>query len=65
MSKWITYVGEYDKTWYDVKTVYGKIYKHCWPNAMDFHADGIMIPCAEVSEIRKSPTPLTPTKRKD
>ena len=33
------YVGEYEKTWYDIYTWNGVIFQHCWPNAGMFHAE--------------------------
>ena len=46
----IPYKGEYEKTYYNVKTKSGKIYKCCYPNAGTFWAHnskGPMFPIPE------------------
>lgn len=32
-DEWKLFEGEYEKEWYDIKTMDGTIHKHCWPNA--------------------------------
>jgi len=31
------YTGEYDKIYYDIITIHGNKYEHCYPNAGIFH----------------------------
>lgn len=38
MSKWVKYsTGDYEKKWYDIKTMAGNTYYGCWPNAGQFN----------------------------
>lgn len=38
MSEWIDYKsGDYEKKWYDIKTMAGHTYYGCWPNAGSFN----------------------------
>jgi len=38
MSKWIDYKpGDYQKKFYDIKTLAGHTYYGCWPNAGSFN----------------------------
>lgn len=38
MNKWIDYkAGDYEKKWYDIKTMAGHTYYGCWPNAGQFN----------------------------
>lgn len=55
MTDWIPWTGEYEKIFYDVRTIDGSIYEECWPNAGRFHAKaGKIVHGKSVKEIKIS-----------